>query len=121
MTDPRPAPEPGAGECLLCFLRRVVTEDGCDHTLRRAETYRDLRVPHAVGLERRLLGVGARCDCTVLTRGWWPARALWQRDLDTDELTEPDPWPGCAGVGGTSARPCAHWVRRTRWDVPPGW
>ena len=121
MTDPYPDPAPAAGECVLCFLRRVVSEDGCDHTLRRAEAYRDLRVPHAIGLERRLQDAGARCDCTVLTRGWWPVRTLWQRDLDTDELTPPDPWPGCAGVGRTSARPCGHWVRRTRWGVPTGW
>jgi hypothetical protein len=113
--------DPGEGECLLCFLRRAVAEEGCPHTLHRALRYRDEQVPAAVGLERRLRDVGAACDCAVLARGWWPARSLWQRDVDTDELTEPEPWPGCAGVGSTTARPCAHWVRRTRWDLPPGW
>lgn len=113
--------DPDESECLLCFLRRAVVEDGCAHDWAHAVRFRDVRVPAAVGLERRLQDVGARCDCTVLERGWWPERTLWQRDLDTDELTEPVPWPGCAGVGATSARPCAHWVRRTRWDVPSGW
>ena len=87
--------EPNESECLLCFLRRAVSEDGCAHTWAHARRFRDVRVPAAVGLEERLRAVGARCDCTVLERGFWPARSLWQRDLDTDELTEPAPWPGC--------------------------
>jgi hypothetical protein len=113
--------EPSESECLLCFLRRAVSEEGCAHTWERARLFRHVRVPAAVGLEQRLLAVGARCDCTVLERGWWPVREVWERDLDTDELRHPDPWPGCTGVPSTSARPCSRWVRRTRWDVPSGW
>lgn len=139
MTDPAPRPEttdgleaelralsaelvdPGAGECLLCYLRRVVADVGCDTTLRWSRRYRDLRVPGATGLERRLHEVGGFCDCEVLVNGWWPAREVCERDLDTDELRAPDPWPGCAGVRRTSARPCSRWVRRTRWDDHGGW
>ncbi len=113
--------DPEDHECLLCFLRRVVADLGCDTTLRWARRYRDLRVPRATGLERRLGDVGGFCDCEVLVNGWWPAREVCERDLDTDELHPPDPWPGCAGVRGGSARPCVLWVRRTRWDDHGGW
>ncbi len=113
--------DPGETECLLCFLRRVVADVGCDTTLRWSQHYRDLRVPAATGLERRLNDVGGFCDCEVMLHGWWPAREVWERDLDTDELRRPDPWPGCTGVRSTSARPCSRWVRRTRWDHVGGW
>lgn len=109
-------PAPQEHECLLCFLRRVVAAHGCAHDLAWTERYRSVRVPAATGLAQRLAAVGATCDCTALSRGWWPVREIWQRDLHTDELTPPTPWPGCEAVGATSARPCRRWVRRTRWD-----
>ncbi len=42
--------DPGETECLLCFLRRVVADVGCDTTVRWGQRYRDLRVPAATGL-----------------------------------------------------------------------
>ena len=119
MDDPTgPVPDPQEGECLVCYVHRAVAEHGCDHTLRFARHYRDVRVPAATGLRARLARVGAACDGAVLEVGWWPARVHWERDLHTDELRPPDPLPGCAGVVVTSARPCRLWVRPRAWDLP---
>ncbi|MBC2960322.1 DUF2695 domain-containing protein [Nocardioides deserti] len=98
-------------ECLLCFTARQVADEGCDHTLRWVDLFRELRSPTATGLEKR---VGA-CDCATLAR-WTLARHLLVRDVRTDELEPPPEAPRCAGVGATSTRPCANWdrVRVTR-------
>src|SRR6478672_10995228 len=68
---------PGDGECLLCFMHRQLDDFGCDNTLRFATRFRDLRVPRATALERRLEQVGGFCDCEVFMKGftlhdrWW--------------------------------------------------
>lgn len=111
-TDPD-APEPYPDECVACYLRRVVGEHGCAHTLGWAERFRDLRSPTAHSLVRRLVALGG-CDCAVVREGLGPVREVMVRDLHTDELEEPERWPGCAGVGPTSSRPCRHWERRPR-------
>ncbi|MBM7507402.1 MULTISPECIES: DUF2695 domain-containing protein [Nocardioides] len=115
-TDPD-APEPYPDECVACYLRRVVGDHGCVHAapvaLGWAERFRDLRSPTAHSLVRRLLALGG-CDCAVVREGLRPVREVMVRDLHTDELEEPERWPGCAGVGVTSSRPCRHWERRPR-------
>ncbi len=107
------APEPYPDECVICYLRRMVADEGCDHSLRWAVRFRDLRSPAAHSLVRRLLALGG-CDCAVLADGLRPVREVLVRDVHTDELEEPEHWPGCAGVGPTSSRPCRHWERRAR-------
>ena len=107
--------DPREGECLVCFVARAVDELGCDSTLRWALRFRDLRVPEATGLERRLGEVGGFCDCEVLVNGWVLVRELWERDVHTDELHEPVRHPPCAEVRRTSAKPCRNWVRRHSW------
>lgn len=107
--------DPREGECLLCFVARAVDELGCDDTLRWARRYRDLRVPAATGLERRLQQVGGYCDCEILLNGYHLVRALWERDVHTDALHEPAVSPPCAEVRAGSARPCANWQRGTWW------
>ncbi|RFU23033.1 DUF2695 domain-containing protein [Geodermatophilus marinus] len=89
---------------------------GCDGTLRWAGRWRDLRLPRAAGLERRLASRGGCCDCEVFLNGW-----TYRDDLQAvGEDGEPD-WPAvhpsCAGVGPRSAQPCANWVplRGARW------
>ena len=105
------APEPYPDECVACYLRRVVAEHGCAHTLGWTERFRDLRSPTAHALVPRLAALGG-CDGGVVSRGLRPARHMMVRDLHTDELEEPAHWPGCEGVGPTSARPCRGWERR---------
>ncbi|MBC9734620.1 DUF2695 domain-containing protein [Nocardioides marmotae] len=93
-------------ECLLCFTTRQVLTEGCDHSRRWLELFRELRSPTATGLEKRI----ATCDCATLDR-WTLARHLLVRDVHTDELGPPPEAPRCAGVGPTSTRPCGNWDR----------
>lgn len=112
--------DPQEGECLLCFVARAVHELGCDCTLRWAQRFRDLRVPTATGLERRLGAVGGFCDCELFLNGYVLARELCERDVDTDELRAPARLPYCASVRRTSTQPCRNWERRRR-DGGQGW
>src|SRR3954447_4177017 len=91
LADPRS--EPGAHECLACFVARMIDEFGCDTTLRWAQRFRDVRSPTASGLERRLGEVGGFCDCEIFLNGYRMARRLMVRDLRTDELLPPDELP----------------------------
>ena len=103
---------PQAGECLLCFEVRMLTEFGCDNTLRFARDYRDLRAPRATALEDRLGRMGGFCDCEIFLNGMALAPSLQQYDTYGDEL--PTPVPPCAGVRRGSTQGCANWVRRRR-------
>ena len=108
------APEPT--ECLLCYVQRMLGAWGCDSTLRWARRWRDLRLPGATGLERRLESRGGFCDCEVFLNGWGLRADLLVPDADGEPT-----WPAgrlpCAGVGPRSSQPCASWVpwRRPRW------
>lgn len=108
------APEPA--ECVLCYADRMLADFGCDGTLRWARHWRDLRLPRATGLERRLESRGGYCDCEVFLNGW----GLREDLLVHDEDAEPD-WPAhrppCAGVGSRSSQPCGIWQpwRRPLW------
>ena len=102
----------------------MLEEFGCDTTLRFARHFRDLRVPRAVGLERRLGDRGGFCDCEILLDGWEPDRSLWtpEREVEQDgyvEAWDAEPrasMPACVGVRLGSTQPCAHWqpLRRRR-------
>jgi hypothetical protein len=105
---------PHEGECLLCFVARMLDAFGCDTSLRWAPRYRDVRAPRAVALERRLDNVGGFCDCEIFLNGYTLVRELLVRDVHTDELEPPAELPDCAGVRRTSTRPCANWERRSR-------
>ncbi|GAA4194681.1 hypothetical protein GCM10022219_18350 [Microbacterium oryzae] len=114
---------PHDGECLVCFLSRMVAEFGCDGTHRFARRFRDLRVPRATGLEMRLARKGGYCDCEVLFNAYEPARHLWTPEhtiLDEDgeevlvEAEEPQLIPACAGIPRGSAQPCRNWEAQRR-------
>ena len=118
LTTPRPR------ECLLCFVRRMLAEFGCDTTLRFARHFRDLSAPRAVGLERRLAARGGFCDCEIFLNGWEPDRSLWtpEREVEQDGYVEvwdaepPASMPACVGVRLGSTQPCASWQPlRRRW------
>lgn len=110
----------GPGECLVCYVARMLDEVGCDTTLRFAKWFRDRRAPRGVALERRLGDVGGFCDCEILLNGWWPHPRLWtsRREVDDDGIVMQDdpqpayPRPACATVRLGSTQPCSNWVRR---------
>lgn len=119
------ATRPRPGECLLCFVARMLDAFGCDNTLRWVRRWRDLRLPRATGLEARLGRAGGFCDCEVFLNGWTvrpdrlPAAAdeFDREDFDGEDVDEddlPGPLAACAGVGPRSSQPCGRWVRRTR-------
>ncbi|MGY1741714.1 MULTISPECIES: DUF2695 domain-containing protein [unclassified Blastococcus] len=110
---------PRAGECVFCFVDRMLDAFGCATTLRWARRWRDLRLPRATGLERRLGARGGHCDCEVFLNGW-DLRPDLQVPDEQGEPGWPRPRPECAGVGPRSSQPCAHWVARRR-DRRPGW
>lgn len=122
---------PEQGECLHCFVARLLDAFGCDGELRLARRYRDLRAPRAVALERRLAAVGGTCDCEIFLRGWWLREELEDDEHDHRPHGRPlratpvraapggaapvgstDRLPPCAGVRPGSTQPCSRWVRR---------
>ncbi len=73
-----PDSEPGEHECLACYVARMLSAHGCDTTLRWAQRFRDVRVPAATGLERRLGQVGGFCDCEIFLNGYQLVRELME-------------------------------------------
>ena len=110
---------PRTAECVFCFVDRMLDAFGCDTSLRWARRWRDLRLPRATGLERRLGARGGYCDCEVFLNGW-DLRAELQVLDEHGERTWPHPRPACPGVGPRSSQPCAHWVPQRR-DRRAGW
>lgn len=114
--------DPDPGECLLCYVHRMLLEFGCDGQLRFAAHYRDARAPRAIGLERRMGRVGGYCDCEVFMNGFELRAEYWvfevapgqDEDVYDGEPTWPDPLPPCTGVRAGSAQPCSLWWRRFR-------
>ncbi len=116
LLDPRP------GECLLCYVHRMLLEYNCNGRLRFARHYRDRRAPRATGLERRLGSAGGYCDCEIFLNGYClrPEHQLPSGDVSDDDRhepdpTRPDPLPGCTQVRAGSTQPCTLWWRRERW------
>ena len=94
---------PRAGECLACYIDRVVRDAPCDGSLRLSRMYRDALAPRAVALESRLESGGGFCDCEVLMNVYW------------SKAEEVKP---CRGARRGSTKPCDLWFRRRRGD---GW
>lgn len=108
------------GECLLCYVARMLTQFGCSGQLRFARHYRDTRAPRATGLERRLAQLGARCDGAILEAyGLRAAAWLLPEEDGWDDLVEEDVWPDrfppCQEVRRGSTQPCFLWQRHRRW------
>lgn len=127
------------GECLACYLQRMVHEHGCvEH--RFVTAYRDRAAPRATALHARLRRLGGFCDCEVLLNAYvlatdlrTEARLEAQRrrasELDDDDAYEAarsaldafygreepvEPAP-CDGVRAGSTQPCTRW-RTSRVD-----
>ncbi|MFG6402317.1 DUF2695 domain-containing protein [Microbacterium sp. P04] len=114
---------PEEGECLVCFVNRMLNAFGCDNTLRFARAWRDERAPRATSLEERLADRGGFCDCEILYNAYWPAGHLWSVEQWNDladggqEYTEgapPETMPSCELSRKGSTKPCGLWegVRR---------
>jgi hypothetical protein len=102
---------PDDGECVFCYVLRMLDAFGCDTTLRWATRWRDVRMPRATALERRLGGRGGFCDCEIFLNGWNLVQSQQVCD-EHGELNWPRERPPCAG--GRYSQPCAHWEPRRR-------
>ncbi|MCB0912400.1 MAG: DUF2695 domain-containing protein [Propionibacteriaceae bacterium] len=91
--------DPPQGECLLCYVGRMVDEFGCDGRLRFATHYRDARAPSATALERRLGRRGGYCDCEIFLNGYDLRPEFW--------TPRPRSWPTRAAVLASSS---ARWT-----------
>ena len=132
------------GECLACYVQRMVHEHGCvEH--RFVAAFRDQTAPRATALERRLERLGGFCDCETLWNAFVTVAELaaearirgarlWALDHDDDdaydeaerqdeeldrEALRVEPAP-CWGVRRGSTQPCRRWRtvrvdRRLRW------
>jgi hypothetical protein len=105
--------EPQAGECLACYVLRMLNDFGCDTTLRFARNYRDRVARRATGLERRLGNMGGFCDCEIFLNGIQLAPQLRTYDADGEEVVG-EHRPACVGVRRGSTQPCDLWVRQRR-------
>ena len=105
--------EPRSGECLACYVLRMLDEFGCDTSLRFARNFRDQVARRATGLERRLGNMGGFCDCEIFLNGIRLAPHLRTYDGNGEEVAG-EFRPACAGVRRGSTQPCDHWVRRRR-------
>jgi hypothetical protein len=67
------------GECVFCYVVRMLDAFGCDNTLRWAARFRDLAAPRATALESRLWAMGGFCDCEIFLNGVTVERADGRR------------------------------------------
>jgi hypothetical protein len=117
--------KPREGECLCCYVSRLLDEFPCDGSLRHALHYRDVAAPRATALADRLGGIGGYCDCEVFMNGYQLRDAPGAGDVygyidvdeeETDVAEEPQiEVPPCQGVRRGSAQPCRNWIRIRRW------
>ncbi len=113
---------PDVGECLVCYVHRMMTEFDCDRSLRFALHFRDVRAPRATALARRLVSWGGYCDCEVFLNAFDLHPKYWAPEVIHDngncpgigDSTWPDPLPACLRVRAGSTQPCALWWRRWR-------
>ena len=97
------------GECLYCYVMRMLDELDCDNTLRFVRSYREQRAPAATGLEAALEEMGGFCDCEIFANVVTIARSLRSRDDETGDWLEPEAVPACTGVGQGSTKGCSVW------------
>ncbi|TJY68987.1 DUF2695 domain-containing protein [Arthrobacter sp. CAU 1506] len=103
---------PTPGECLLCYLYRML-EFGCKrHDFTRR--YQRMMAPRATALLRRLSRMGGCCcECEVFLNAYQPHPRYFGVDEDGEFVMEP--MPECHGVRRGSSQPCCLWQRRPRY------
>lgn len=107
--------DPGARECLQCYVLRMLESHGCGGGLQFTKSFRDIRAPRATRLEERIARSGGACDCDVL-EGFHMAEHEWRgiHPLAADGVVverseRPDRIPDCTGVRQGSTQPCSLW------------
>ena len=104
---------PHDGECLCCYVARLLDEFPCDGTHRHALRYQETMAPRATALLERLSRIGACCcDCELFMNGYQLRIDREHTDsMPDDDFIEVAPPPPCSGVRRGSIKPCANWVR----------
>jgi hypothetical protein len=95
---------PFPGECLPCFIGRMVGSQGCSGGLGWVVQFRMHRAKRASTLTRRLEAQGALCDCTLTEVVWRLSPGLWEWTPD-GRLVPPAEAPPCLGVRPNSTQP----------------
>lgn len=123
---------PDHGECLYCYVDRMLSEYRCDHTLRFAEHYGAVCAPRATALRRRLINAGGFCDCEIFMNAVCHVSELIPPGLGDDGVvvalfgerpppaalaprSSPDMGRVCRAVRAGSTQPCGLWRPRWRW------
>jgi hypothetical protein len=106
---------PHEGECLTCYVTRMVEAHGCDLTLRWARLFRDAAAPADDRLERRLEADGGTCDCEVPIMVWTPVPPWATGPPFAGEPLWPGSLPPCAGAVAGSTAPCLLWEQVGAW------
>jgi hypothetical protein len=104
------------GECVYCYVARMMRQHGCDTSLRFTRHFRDQRAPRATAIERRMGQLGGFCDCEIFLNGVTVAHSLRTYDEGLAEWVSPAELLSCRGVRRGSTRGCDIWVRQTRWS-----
>src|SRR4051812_39882924 len=77
---------PRLSECICCYVIRLLDVSPCDGTLRHAIRYRNSTAPRATAMARRLMQVGAGCDCEIFWNGFQPRIVTDYADGDDVEI-----------------------------------
>ncbi|WP_164520387.1 DUF2695 domain-containing protein [Specibacter cremeus] len=94
------------GECLPCFVLRMILAAGCDSCLTWVRRYRDERLPGAATLDHDLFRAGAHCDCHAVLVTYARREELWDVPHCPD-CGMPQDKPPCMGASGQE--PCGLW------------
>lgn len=114
--DPVSGASPRPGECLACFLHRMLAGLPCVGTFAWTEHYRSSLARRAVSLVDRLRSRGAACDCSVVDVVWWPRTGSpgtlsGERDLVPPTL-RPARQPPCGRQQTRPSQACSNWAER---------
>ncbi|MBB2994808.1 DUF2695 domain-containing protein [Paeniglutamicibacter cryotolerans] len=113
---PLPEQLPLDGECLPCFVHRMLNRECVG--LKWTTAYRDARAPRATAIERKFAELGGHCDCEVIANVYRRTPEKWM--LPTPHEVRATPSPACLRVRKGCIRPCALWVKRegVQWGRP---
>lgn len=90
--------DPSGNECLRCYLRRTLTDHGCDGRRTWSIRWYKLRAPLDTQFLTRLEDLGGFCDCEILFN-------TWQEDTEESGGSRP-----CSGTGHEDPLvPCELW------------
>ncbi|WP_370876504.1 DUF2695 domain-containing protein [Amycolatopsis thermophila] len=106
--------EPQDGECLPCYVTRMLTDFGCDGTPRWTRHWRALRAPEVKTLDRTLRAIPCDCGVPAALGGASPPAGSHAPPVHGTPVAPGPPAP-CRGVRRGSTKPCSAHGR-----PPPG-